>query len=336
MDLIKSWTDYFNQNNIRKEEQQLLLNYLSNLSRNNVPIIFELDHLAMLIGIDKYQLAVLINSSECAYRSFNIPKRSGGYREILSPFPVLAYCQRWILDNILSSIKLHEKTFAFRPNYSIKDNAIIHLNQKELLKIDIEDFFGSIRINRIIGVFQRLGYTYSLSIYLAALCCYNGYLPQGASTSPMLSNIIGGVLDIRLSALAKKFELNYSRYADDITFSGKEIPKKLIYYCYDILEEEGFEPNKKKTILKTEKERKIVTGLCVTGDKIRVPKSYRRKFRQEIYFLKKNGIKEYNGEIGQVDPLYIYRMLGKAYFILNVEPDNIFVQEALHWLKEKL
>lgn len=336
MDLITSWTNYFNQNKIEKEQQQLLLNYLSNLFQNNLPIIFELDHLAMLIGIDKHQLFVFINNSESAYRSFSIPKRSGGSREILSPYPMLAYCQRWILDNILNSVPLHKRTFAFRQNYSIKDNAILHLNQDELLKIDIKDFFSSIKINRVISLFYRLGYTYSLSVYLAAICCYRGYLPQGASTSPMLSNIIAGVLDIRLLALAEKFELNYSRYADDITFSGKKIPKKFVYYCYSILQEEGFEPNKKKTFYKQAKKRKIVTGICVTGDRVRIPKSYRRKFRQEIYFLKKNGIKEYNGEIGKVDPLYIYRMIGKAYFILNIEPDNKFIKDTLIWLKKML
>lgn len=334
MSLITVWTDYFNQNNIKKGQQKLLLNYLNNLHKNNVPIIFELNHLSRLIGIEKRQIAAYINNSDNAYRSFNIPKRSGGSRRILSPYPVLAYCQRWILDNILSSVSLHEKTYAFRANYSIKDNAAVHLNQDELLKIDIKDFFSSIKINRVIALFQRLGYTYSLSVYLAAICCYRGYLPQGASTSPMLSNIIAGVLDVRLSALAEKLELNYSRYADDITFSGKKIPKKFIYYCYSILKEEGFEPNIKKTIYKIAKKRKIVTGLCITGNKIRIPKSYRRKFRQEIYFLKKNGIKEYNGEIGEVDPLYVYRMIGKAYFILNIEPDNEFVQDTLIWLKE--
>lgn len=331
---LDTWKIFFKEHDLSGAQINSYLNYIQNLNSSYLPIIFEIKHLSRLLGINIKELLVFINHSESSYRSFKIPKKSGGFREILSPYPILAHCQKWILNNILNTVTINQHCFSFQESKNIKDNAIIHLNKPELLKIDIENFFGNIKINRVIALFKRLGYTNSLSIYLASLCCYKNILPQGASTSPMLSNIIGGVLDIRLSLLAKKFNLFYSRYADDLTFSGTKIPKSFTTYVYNIIQSEGFSPNIKKTMLSRQGQQKIVTGLCITGKKLRIPKSYRRQFRQEIYYVLKNGISEFDGTIKTFDPLYLDRMIGKAQYILNIEPDNTVALEALPLLKQ--
>lgn len=152
--------------------------------------------------------------------------------------------------------------------------------------------------------------------------------------SPIISNIIAKRLDRRIAALCEKLGLVYSRYADDITISGNHIPKALINYIKKIMEDEGFSINKEKTVFKTKGQKKIVTGLNVSGSEVRVSKKYRREFRKEAYFLLKNGISEFNGRQGRFDPLYVDRLIGKANFILSVEPTNKFVQNNLPKLKD--
>jgi len=215
------------------------------------------------------------------------------------------------------------------------DNAKVHLGCDELLKVDVSDFFGSIKLERVIAVFKKFGYTNSLSFHLASICCYKGVLPQGACTSPVLSNIIGKRLDKRLSALSKSLDLVYSRYADDIAISGKFIPRNLVTSVEKIFQDEGFSLNKDKTVFKVKGQKKIVTGLSVTGNEVRVSKSYRRAFRQDVHFLFKNGISEFNGTYEKFDPLYVDRLIGRANFILSVEPENKFAKQMLPKLKER-
>ena len=212
----------------------------------------------------------------------------------------------------------------------------MHLGENNLLKIDLIDFFGTIKLNCVKDVFKDLGYSDSLSYFLASLCCLNGSLPQGACTSPVISNIVASRLDNRLFSLTKKMNFKYTRYADDLAFSGGDLNIGFISIIKKIVESEGFIINEKKTIFKKNGDKKVVTGICITGDRARVTKSFRREFRKSMFFLKKNGIKEFNGEIGIFDPLYINRMLGKANFILNVEPENDFAKNAYKLLTSKI
>jgi retron-type reverse transcriptase len=215
----------------------------------------------------------------------------------------------------------------------------LHLNSEELLKVDITNFFGSITLERVISIFKNIGYSNSLSFHLASICCHKGVLPQGACTSPIISNIIAKRLDRRLATLAEKLGLVYSRYADDITISGNRIPKSFKNYIEMIIEDEGFSINNKKTVFKKKGQKKIVTGLCVTGADVRVSKEYRREFRKDAHFLLKNGISEFNGEHGKFDPMYVDRLIGRANFILAVEPKNEFVKNILprlHFFKKSI
>ena len=331
---LHQWQAFLHEEIDDQEQVKLLLEYASVLLSNDVPIIFEFNHLACLFGVQPFNLARIVFDTTSSYRVFTIPKRSGGERCIVSPYPSLAICQKWIQENILKKIYVSDCAYAYVNGKSIIDNATIHVESDELLKLDIVDYFGSINENEVTTVFKNQGYTRLVSKYLASLCCYKEALPQGACTSPILSNIIAVSLDKRLVALAKKLGLKYTRYADDMAFSGKKIPRNLAKYVATIIEDEGFQINKKKTVLKTKGQKKIITGICITGSKIRVSKAYRRKFRQDIHFLSINGIAEFNGSRQLYDPVYLDRMIGKAHFILAVEPKNKDALSALVTLKD--
>jgi RNA-directed DNA polymerase len=329
MDKLIDWSTFFDNHNVSEQQKSLLLTYIERLLQHNVPIIFEYHHLAGLLGFEVEELSKLTINTSRSYRTFEIPKRRGGSRTITSPYPALGHCQKWIYDNILKTIDLGDDAYAFRPDRSIKDNALVHKGSDELLKLDITDFFGSIKLERVIAIFQNLGYTNSLSFHLASICCYQKTLPQGACTSPSISNIIAKRLDRRLSGLAKKLNLKYSRYADDITFSGGIVPKQLSLFVAKILKSESFSVNADKTIFKTKGQKKIVTGLLVAEDSVRVTKKYRREFRRDVYYLLKNGLDEFNGVQGKLDPLYIDRMIGRANFIISIENTNSFAVNSL-------
>jgi hypothetical protein len=201
------------------------------------------------------------------YNYFRLRKKSGGVREIMVPDPELKNIQRWILCYILEKINLHDKCTGFRKNKSIKDNAGVHVNQEVILKVDLLRFFDTITRARVIGLFKSLGYHPNLSIDLAKLTTAEhrksywiglsedekslintntAILPQGAPTSPAIANIICRKLDLRFAQLGKKIGYKYSRYADDLTFSGKFNNLPSMNVIKKIIKEEGFFINEKK------------------------------------------------------------------------------------------
>lgn len=184
MNELQVWFDFFEQNNIPPDQKNVFLAYIERLLKNNTPIIFEFNHLARLLGFDTKTLANITNCTEKSYRTFSIPKRRGGSRTIASPYPALSHCQRWLYENVLKNIDQGKHSYAYCSGRSIIDNAALHLNSEELLKVDIINFFGSIELKRVIAIFKSLGYTNSLSFHLASICCYKGVLPQGACTKP--------------------------------------------------------------------------------------------------------------------------------------------------------
>ena len=225
---IADWENYFKSHNIDDQSLGTYLEYIRVLLNNNVPIIFEIEHLSSLLGIEHKELIKIINSPQSFYRTFKIPKRNGGQRIISMPYPTLLFIQRWIKINILDKIELTDSAHGFIKNKSILTNAKTHLGNKIILKVDIADFFPSIKINRVISIFQKFEYPSKVSYYLSSLCTIDCHLPQGAATSPTISNIIAKKIDRRLSKLSDSFSLVYSRYADDLTFSGSFISPRII------------------------------------------------------------------------------------------------------------
>lgn len=330
---IENWKSYINENIRGKITQKAILAYIEKLVLSDTIVILDFSHLAKLIGIEQRILASIINDTNSFYYNFEIPKRNGGFREISAPYPVLLSAQRWIYENILLKQRLHESCKGFVKATSIVDNARPHLNKKHLLKMDIKDFFPSIKINRVMSVFRVLGYTKKISYYLAAICCLDGVIPQGAATSPYLSNIIAKRLDYRLNGLAKKFNLIYTRYADDFTFSGEVISLGIINYIESIVSDEGFEINKSKSKLIGEKGQKIVTGISISSGELTIPKKTKREVRKNIHYILKNGLFEHFRNINSNDPIYVERLLGFLFFWLSVEPENAFIINSIEKLK---
>lgn len=333
--IINEWKRNFEKSGIRSDLIENYISYVAQLVKNNVPIIFDFNHLCLLLGRNHQYLASVINSNVSHYHDFKIPKRSGGLRSITAPYPALLECQEWIYQNILIKVKIHPAAQGFTFKKSIITNAKIHIGQEQFLKLDLKDFFPSITINQVITIFKSLGYTHKVSFYLAAICCYGEVLPQGAPTSPMLSNIVAISLDKRLMAFSKTNNLKYTRYADDLAFSGEQIPVKFIDYISNIITSCGFKVNEKKTILQQNKNKRILTGISIADSVIKIPREYKRNLKQEIHLIRKFGISTFIRRQKIKNPDYLLSIIGKIHFWLSVEPDNQFAIKALADLRIK-
>ena len=307
---------------LSSEYAKVCCNYASRLIDNNLPVIFDINHLSKLIGTTTTFISQLMFCDDLYYKVSQIPKKSGGYRELYIPALELKYIQRWILENILNRIKISDYAVGFRKNYSILNNAKKHLNKPCVINLDIKDFFPSISFERVFRVFSYFGYSIQVSYILAKLCTYQGVLPQGSPASPALSNIVSIKLDARLSKLANKYNATYTRYADDITYSGNCGISKLISISKQILNEEGFVLNDKKTRITYSHQKQEVTGLIVNNSEAKVCKNYKRKLWQEIYYCQKFGVSNHLKRIECNKSFYKEHMYGKAYFVNMVEPSE--------------
>lgn len=330
-ELLERWQQTIDNSGCSIKHKTMLLQYVANMLRKDAVIIINASHLAQLVGIDEDVMNRMIVSPKSFYRSFSIPKRTGGLREISAPYPSLMMVQQWIYKNILlPQTEFSESATGFIPGKSIVDNAKPHIGGKELLKMDIKDFFPSIGIKRVISVFKGIGYYHQIAYYLASLCCEDGHLPQGAPTSPILSNIVTKRMDYRLKHLAEKFDLIYTRYADDLTFSGSNVPVKFISIVTAIVEDEGFKVNDKKTEIKRKHNRKIITGVSVSSAKPCIPREMKRWIRQQMYYINQYGLKSHMKRCHLYDPFYALRMNGYLAYWKSVEPNNPYLIKCLN------
>ncbi len=210
------------------------------------------------------QLAGILSDSSKFYRSFRIPKRKGGTRSIDVPYPVLDRVQKALFNYLRDRYGASEYAFAFCTGKNAIMHAERHLGCDELLTVDIANFFGSVTRQQVQQSLISLEIDSTFSHTASIIATRHGVLPQGASTSPLLSNLIFGDLDNRFSLLAAHLNLVYSRYADDLAFSGKSIPRNLPSTINKILSSKGYSLNKQKTKLKIKGARKIVTGVSIS------------------------------------------------------------------------
>lgn len=294
--------------------------YASRLLDNGLPVIFDVKHLALLIGIETADLTRMLFAEERFYSSVSIPKKSGGFRKLDIPSAELKYIQRWILDNVLYNIKVSDCAVGFRSGCSILDNAKKHLGQHCVINVDIKDFFPSITFEKTYRIFSYYGYTNEVAFALAKLCTFQGKLPQGSPASPCISNIVCLKLDARLNALSQKYESVYTRYADDLTFSSKKDAKSLIRAVETIVNDEGYSLNMKKTRIAYPHQRQEVTGLLVNGPCVRIPKKYKRDLYQELYYCSKYGVLDHMKQIGCDKAFFKEHVYGKIYFVNMIEP----------------
>lgn len=308
---------------ITEEEKRLIEEYNQRLTDNNVPVIYNLRHLRQLLGIHKSAQDRLFGDKKAnSYRVFHIPKKNGGSREIEAPNDELKKIQLWIKENILDKFSVSQFAKGFVKGNSIYDNAVQHAGKELVVNIDLKDFFPSIKYREIYKVFKYIGYTDSVSKLLTNLCTnVKGVLPQGSPASPVISNLVSLKLDKRLGRLAEEIGANYTRYADDITFSGKKSINKYIELIRKIIHEEGYQINEDKFRLQYAYQRQEVTGLIVNNG-VSVPKKYINELENAIYYCKKYGVNEHMLFIQCEKGFYKEHLYGLAYFIKMVDKEK--------------
>jgi retron-type reverse transcriptase len=272
------------------------------------------------------------------YVRFAVKKRSGGERVLSAPHKKLKAIQRWILAEVLNKLPLESPAHGFVPARSIVTNATPHVGQQFVVNLDLKDFFPSIGYRRVRHAFRRAGYSGAVSTVFALLCTecprqpvtFNGEryevasgplgLPQGAPTSPALSNLVARKLDKRLAGFAKKLGLNYTRYADDLTFSGPaELAPRIGYILAKVrhvAQEEGFTVNEKKTRVMRPSRAMEVTGVVV-NDKPSVARDEVRRLRAILHRAKAEGLDKQNR---QDLPHFRAWLQGKIAFVSMVNP----------------
>ena len=289
--------------------------------------ILSLKHLSIRSGVPYYYLRKLVERNYVTpypYSSYIIKKRSGGYRNIHVPSTYLYRVQKWINTFVLNKVQVHEASCAFFPGSSNFECARRHCGARWLIKLDLEDFFDSISEIQVFHGFRKMGYQPLVAFELAriltkrnfdGLCNDNaywtihkqnqviqtysyeilGHLPQGAPTSPMMSNIVMKDIDKDINNIALENGLIYTRYSDDIVLStsSKRITRKellgIVESVNRILAKNKFRIQKRKTKIIPPGTNKIVLGLNVSGQVPKLPQKFKDKLKSHLHFIKKYG-----------------------------------------------
>ena len=290
----------------------------------------ELSSLERDLGISARTLYAVSNNLSKHYRKAKLPKKNGGFRNLSVPDEVLKNIQKRISEVLLTHMPTSCYAKAYRFGSSTLRNAKHHVGKQVVLKLDILHFFDSIRYSTVKDkVFPEKIYAEPLRILLTMLCYYKDTLPQGAPSSPAITNIILYEFDELIGRWCQDQGISYTRYCDDMTFSGDFDPTEVIRYVKLELKGMGFLLNEQKTRIQHTGQRQSVTGIVV-NEKLSIPADYRRKLRQELYYCRKFGIQEHLQKIGLEIPEETYRMqlLGKANYVLQIHPDDRDMLEA--------
>jgi|GEM_PF-1020436 len=233
---------------------------------------------------------LLFNQSHDKYIRYTIRKNNGSERAIHAPKKKLKFLQQIINECMQASFTPRSAAHGFVKERSIVTNAKNHVKRKYVYNIDLENFFPTISFHRVVGVFKSFPFRFDIKMarHLANLCCHEGILPQGAPTSPVISNLICRSLDRNLWNLAKTNRVRYSRYADDITFSANQnvFTEQFLTELEDIIKKENFSINRDKVRLQRSHERQVVTGIVV-NEMLSVKKKYKKDLRFLISLVKK-------------------------------------------------
>lgn len=241
------------------------------------------------------QIKIILSCKSYFYRTFSIPKKSGGKRVISEPNSKLKEIQRALCREIFypKSYLIHKCAFAYVPHKQMRGCIDVHENKAVVMKADIKNFFGSVTEKHITDSFL---YAFRMeeetAKIITELCTLNGVLPQGAVTSPILSNFVCRILDRRIYDYCQKHNIEYTRYADDMIFSGDFDTDALArYLVWALRDYYGFKLNYDKLKIMKKHQRQIVLGVLV-NDKCRLTKEKRRELRQILYYAKKYGAED--------------------------------------------
>lgn len=296
----------------------------------------ELSSLEQDLGIPVKTLYAVSNNLKGHYRKVLIPKRNGGYRKLSVPDEVLKKIQRQISNVLLIHMPISQYAKAYRFGSTTMKNARPHVGKPVVLKLDILHFFDSIRYSDVKDkVFPAEIYAENIRILLAMLCYYKDFLPQGAPSSPAITNILMYAFDETVGRWCRERGIDYTRYCDDMTFSGDFDPAEVIRFVRLKLKKMGFLLNEQKTRIQRSGQQQSVTGIVV-NEKMSIPADYRRKLRQELYYCRKFGIQEHLQKIGLEIPEDIYRMqlMGKINYVLQLSPEDRDMLDARRWLQQ--
>lgn len=280
------------------------------------------DDIARYFACSPFLIDVVLQRPSVLYELIHIPKKGKynqkKYRTVYEVKPELSNLQKNIATAISTKIEFPDYVQGFVNKRSIASNASLHLAKKYVLNLDIKDFFDSISKEKVSLIFKELGCTEEIADIFASLCTLNAKLVQGASTSPILANLVCGALDREFAELGKQYECSYSRYADDITFSGEKIPrKKDLEKC---LKKYEFQLNPDKWKVQYRGRAQYVTGLTVFDNiQPRIPKAIKSQLRQIIYYASKYGLDSHLAKLN-CDIYEIRRIDGLIAFMYSVEP----------------
>lgn len=289
--------------------------HVEKLEYLELPLLSTAGDLAKAMGISIGQLRFLSFSRKVRsishYTRFKIPKKTGGHRLISAPMPKLKAAQTWILENLLDNLHFHNASHGFIRERSIVSNAAPHVGKDVVINLDLADFFPTITYKRIKGMFLHMGYSEAVATILGLLCSEPAeelveidskkwfveiserYLPQGAPTSPSVTNQICRRMDKRLQGMAQYFDFTYTRYADDLTFSASgdaatEGTRSILKYAEKIINDEGFKVNIKKTRVIKKNKCQEVTGVVV-NDILGVNRRDLKRFRATLFQIEQDG-----------------------------------------------
>ncbi len=289
------------------------------------------------LGFPARTLYALSNNLKNHYKTVEIPKRDGGVRKLSVPSIILKRVQRSIVDKILVYEPISSYATAYRYGATVQKNAACHVGNKKILKLDILHFFDSIYYSAVKDrVFNAERFSESVRVLLTMLCYYKDALPQGAPTSPAITNIIMREFDETVGAWCEERGISYTRYCDDMTFSGDFDGREVKDFVKSELLKNHLLLNEKKTVLATKGTRQSVTGIVV-NEKLNVSSEYRRKIRQEVYFCLKFGVEEHIKRLGKTDAdKYLHSLLGKINFVLQTRGYDRFFADAKESIVKQL
>ncbi|NMY53326.1 retron St85 family RNA-directed DNA polymerase [Pseudomonas sp. WS 5011] len=249
----------------------------------------DIGEISLAMGISPQLIGLLIHKPERHYRTFEIPKANGKVRAIQSPRTMMKMVQYFILDYLLYKLPVHISATAYSRGCTVRANAEVHVRKKYVANIDVENFFPSIKWQLVQKVLVMGGLEDKTAYLISRLTSYQGGLPQGAPTSAHLSNVVLYPFDNEISNFCESVGVSYTRYADDITFSGddKDSVRSAVEKSTKLLSLLKLEINKDKTRIFGPSSRQVVTGVVV-NEWAQPSREKRRKLRAELYQAKLN------------------------------------------------
>ena len=266
----------------------------------------------------------LSNHPERHYRTARLPKHDGSFRRIDIPDFLMKTVQSNLLSHFLEQQPISPYAAAYHKGAAPAVHARLHTGAKQLLKLDIKDFFPNITFSMVFQTaFPHRLLPPAAGVLLTNLCCLRESLPQGSPASPYISNLVMRSFDDYIGGWCAEQNIRYSRYCDDLTFSGDFDHEMVFHKARGFLAAMGFALNNRKTCRLSLGQRQTVTGLVV-NEKVQVSKAYRRSIRQEIYYCRKFGVRPHLTHCHkEIDPIfYLNSLAGKINWVLSVNPED--------------